>query len=169
MPKILDWIGKKLGRAFEATGLKGIAGPEYILEKPRDYALFFSNLPTYFKSGAYLYLEDPSTRGRMGEILARYKESHPLRIAHDTIWPKTNGYHLPISELICAQLAEAQMNLAAPEVCAHLKVHDGAQLLVVWHDFPDNFLRVSTAVREEVVKRIAHDLQTSYKTNQDSE
>ena len=142
--------GATLGaeRAWSVTGIT-------------DPATFFRGLPHLVPPGSVLYLE-----GVYSDAIIDYLRQHPaehrLKVAGGTIWPKPQCFHTPITEQTALDLARLSQGCAAPEVCAHLHVYRGDEVLASWYDAFSDPLRISTSIPEYRIQEFCRGLQCTH-------
>jgi hypothetical protein len=112
-------------------------------------------------AGSVLYLEGVSADSIIDYLRQRPAEHH-LKIAGGTIWPKPQCFHTPITEHTARELARLSQSCAAPEVCAHLHVYRGDQVLASWYDAFSGPLRVAASIPEHEIQEFCRDLQCTY-------
>ncbi len=142
-----------------------------VLEEPRwqvkglkDPASFFASLQLLVPAGAYLFLEGGSHPAE----LRRWLEVHNVEIAPHpalgTVWPASRFYSVSLASETPMELAELTKDAARPEVCHHLHVYAGGQVLVSGYDaFSDPFY-VSAAVTQERVEQFCAATRCRYET-----
>ena len=141
--------------------------PCYEIKAPTDYTVFFDILTKSFPNQAYLCFEGGVHPKEFQSFIESSSVVCEIEIRKGTIWPKSKMYHLPISEKIVGIIVEWTEKLAAAELCAHLMIHDGEEVLLTWYDFPDDPFMVSSKLGEEWVETFAKKLSTSYKLYED--
>lgn len=63
-----------------------------------------------------------------------------------TLWPSPWSFHLPVSSGVLAVLRDLDKRHASPEVCAHLAVYRGQEILALAHDAGDGALLVGRSL-----------------------
>ena len=119
---------------YEPGGLQ-LADEEAVrlAEHPVGLHRLLAAIDEHMAADAVLYLEGSPTQ----DVLA-YLERHAVeptaRIARGTIWPKPRVHHLPLRPAVMRGLYELAHGHAAPEVCDHLLVYRGDQILLSAYD-----------------------------------
>ena len=96
----------------------------------RDLYALLAVIDEEMPEGAVLYLEGTSIDPEIGAFLEahRAQESHP--VVRGTLWPQPRSYHLPLSSSNLSQLRELAERHAEREICDHLVVYRGDQVLL---------------------------------------
>ena len=156
-----------LARLFRAAPKDHLQGASLGAERAwsvtqiTDHAAFLRALPHLVPPGSVLYLEGVYSDAII-DYLRRHPAEHRLKIAGGTIWPKPQCFHLPITEETALNLGGLSQSCAAPEVCAHLHVYRGDQVLASWYDAFTDPLRVSASIPENRIQEFCHDLKCTY-------
>lgn len=69
-----------------------------------------------------------------------------------TLWPSPSSFHLPVSSGVLAVLRDLEKRHASPEVCAHLAVYRGQEILALAHDAGDGALLVARSLPNDAVE-----------------
>ena len=71
-----------------------------------------------------------------------------------TLWPSPSSFRLPVSAGVLAVLRELQKRHASPEVCSHLAVYRGEEILALAHDAGDGALLVGRSLPADAVEKM---------------
>jgi hypothetical protein len=102
---------------------------------PPDFQRFLCELPGFAPSGSVLCVEDVDT-----SEIQQYLSARPGPFENETnkgflkLQPKI--YFMPISEENLRGLARLSERYAEPEVCSHLRIYRGEEIVLSWHDLP---------------------------------
>jgi hypothetical protein len=156
-------IAKLLGAASkdEFAGAEIGLAPAWSAHPIKDGPTFFRALPELLPSGSVLYLEDVCSREGV-ELATRLQVEPQLRIRLNTIWPRSNFFHLPASAASLAELAHFAENHATPELAIHICAYHGNQVLLEWHDAFTSPLRLATILPEASVRHFCGLLHCNY-------
>ena len=146
-----------------ARGVGYVTPPVYEIDPPKEYLQFFTTLSQYFPANSILFLEDGAFPSKFEAFLKSNSIACDIVLAPGTIWPKPRAYHLPIQPKLMLELAQWGAKLAEPELCSHLRIHDGKKLLLHWYDFPHDPMYVSAELGEQAVASLARQLGTAYR------
>lgn len=69
-----------------------------------------------------------------------------------TLWPSPSSFHLPVSSGVLAVLRDMETRHASPEVCDHLAVYRGEEILALAHDAGDGVLLVGRSLSDDAVE-----------------
>lgn len=69
-----------------------------------------------------------------------------------TLWPSPSSFHLPVSSGVLAVLRDLEKRHATPEVCAHLAVYRGQEIVALAHDAGDGVLLVGRSLPDAALK-----------------
>ncbi len=113
--------------------IQRLTDPKWQVSAPGDEIVFIRNLHRLLGEGAYLVVE-----GTIAEDVKRFlKSCQPPtcpKIELDTIWPRPEVFHLPVSSANLEALADLMSRHALPEVCDHLKAYKGNHEIMAWYD-----------------------------------
>jgi hypothetical protein len=151
----MTWLRQLFG-AMSNDEMAGIslAVAQWEVQPSGDTAsAFFAALPLLVPDTSLLFLEG----GSHPSGLRRYLETHaihpPRRPALGTLWPRHSFFTLPASPDVLTTLVRLTQTLPYPEVCDHLHVFLGEEVLLEGHDaFSQPFL-VSRSVPEAKVEQ----------------
>jgi hypothetical protein len=139
----------------DLAGVRLETRERWIVPPTRDVVRFLRSLPILFPASAFVYFEGTTER-ELTTWLEAHSIAPPLKIALGTIWPKPNFHHLPLRlELLDEVVGLIERNrIGIPSY--HLHVHDGARVVLEWHDaFCNDPLYVATSVPRERVEEFA--------------
>lgn len=71
-----------------------------------------------------------------------------------TLWPSPSSFHLPVSSGVLAVLRDLEKRHASPEVCDHLAVYRGQEILALAHDAGDGVLLVGRSLPDDAVEEM---------------
>jgi hypothetical protein len=150
LSRLLGYVSRQ-----ERDGVSLVDPAPWVVPAPTDAAAWLRALPSLFPTGAFVYFE-----GKMESIFKVWLETHaipaPLKIAHGTIWPKPDCYHVPLEPGLMAEAADLVEREEVAQPSFHAHVHDGKQVLLEWHDaFEQDPMYVATSVAQERVEAFA--------------
>lgn len=156
--KVFDAVSKE-----EMQGLR-LSGPSWVISGDfTDPSSFFRALAKLVPDDAILFLEGGEHPPQLRALLDEHKLFPSLRPALGTIWPRLATFALPSTPVFLDSLAESAESCAAPEVCAHLHVYRGEQVLLEGYDaFRHPVFHVSQAIPQERVCEFCADLGASW-------
>jgi hypothetical protein len=118
----------------------------------RDLYALLAAIDEVIPEGAVLYLEGTSI---VPDIRA-FLEAHPTEesepVGRGTSWPRPKTYHLPLTGSNLSQLRELAERHAEPEICDHLVVYRGDQVLLSAYDAGSSHVYVSRDLPAETVE-----------------
>ena len=145
-------------------GARLATGPCWAIDAPEDGAAFLLALPELMPPGSILVLEECAMAREIRSAIAPFLVEPSLRLARQTILPRSRQHHLVLTSQI-AQVLAAQAEAygpAAPQLCDHLSVYHGSTVLLEWHDaFLDNPALLSHELPESSVRGFAQRLGTA--------
>lgn len=153
----MSFFSRLLGYATkeEAAGATLDDGERWVIPATRDAARVLRSLPILFPADAFVYFEG-TTDGAFSEWLATHSVPPPLKVAYGTIWPKPDFYHVPLRSELLEEAANVVERRRIEHPSIHLHVHDGARVLLEWHDaFSDDPMYVAGGVPREPVEEFA--------------
>jgi len=100
---------------------------------------------------AVLYLEGTNMAPDVRAFLDARRAEEIRPVMRGTIWPRPAKYHMPLVGSNLAVLRELAERHAEPEVCDHLVVYRGDQVLLQAHDAGASHVYVSDDLPEAVV------------------
>lgn len=71
-----------------------------------------------------------------------------------TLWRSPRSFHLPVRTGVLGLLRELEKRHASPEVCAHLAVYRGEEILALAHDAEGGALLVGRTLPPEAVEKM---------------
>lgn len=128
-------------------------------------------LPGLLGPDAVLCIEAVGVAKEVQEFFAAHSVKDPVKIAHDTIWPQSSVWQIPLTSATVEQFAaiyrtraDGLPDTAYLEVGDHLKAYRENVLLLHWHDaFLDGTsILVSQSISEESVRTFCSGLQREY-------
>ncbi len=129
--------------------------------QPTDLSLFVAEITALCSGEAILCLE-----GVIAEDVESYLRARPSRLENETnqgffkMRPKI--YFMPITPESVRGLATLTENHAEPEVCDHLRVYNGEELILSWHDVPDDPIYITSAIDEEALSKFCQNVNCEY-------
>ena len=104
------------------------------LGQVNDLYLLLAGLAELSDRGALLYVEGNSIAADVKEFLEGNVVAPTMAIERGTIWPRSAKYHLPLTSVNLTALRELSERHAEPEICDHLVVYRGEQVLLRAYD-----------------------------------
>jgi hypothetical protein len=150
-------------RSKSAAGLDYVQAPSWEIDAPSDWALFFRNIAKIMPEESVLFVEGTNICAEVEEFYKQQSLPCDLKLAAGTIWPKPRFYHIPVQQPIMEKIAELAQGHAWPEICDHLRIHDGNRLLLHWFDFPTDPLYIAGTVAERDIIALSDILNSTYK------
>lgn len=129
----MDWLRRPFGAVSEEE-MKGLrlTGPSWELSRDlTDPSAFFRALSKLVPDDSILFLEGGAHPPQLAAFLAKHRLWPALRPELGTIWPRQPTVALPTTPGFLCALAELTDSCSVPEVCSHLHVHSGEQVLLV--------------------------------------
>ena len=149
----MSWLRRFFG-AMSPEEMAGITlpNPQWVLpEKVTDPSRFLAALHLLAPKDALLFVEG----GRHPPDLKAFLEARQVqpsrRPALGTVWPRHTYYSLPATEDTLGELARLAKSLATPEICDHLHLFSGSDVLLEGHDAFGYEFYVSGLVPEETL------------------
>lgn len=104
-------------------------------------------------ANSILYVEGTSIVPEVEDFLGAHQAAEWCEIEPNTIWPTPRTVHLPLEGTNLAELRQIADRYAGPEVCDHLVVYRGDEVLVWAHDAGNGYVSVSPSLPDEISKR----------------
>lgn len=161
----MGWL-RRLFDAVSEEEMKGLrlTGPSWEVSwNLADPSAFFRALPKLVPDDAILFLEGGAHPPRLAAFLQERQLWPALRPALGTIWPRQPTVALPTTTGFLSALAEQTDGCAVPEICSHLHVYRGEQVLLEGYDAFNNAFYVSQVLPEGRLRDFCADLEWSWK------
>ena len=110
---------------------------------------------------AILYVEGNSIVREIKDFLTSRQAGTPREIERGTTWPKPKTFHMLLEGTNLAELRALAEHHAAPEICDHLVVYRGDQVLLAAYDAGDNVVDVTKSLSQETVECLCEALGTA--------
>jgi hypothetical protein len=155
--RLLGWVA-----APDRAGIQLREHDPWEVAGTRDVKCFLRALPLIAPTGAFAYFEG-TAEPHVAEYLRGISIAPPVQVALGTIWPRPDRYHVPISAQTMEALASFLEARPAGFLCMHCHVHDGASVLLEWHDaFGTDPMRVSRRIGAQTVGKFAAALGSTH-------
>jgi hypothetical protein len=118
----------------------------------RDLYALLAVIDEEMPEGAVLYLEGTSIDPEIGAFLEAHRAQESHLVVRGTLWPQPRSYHLPLSGSNLSQLRELAERHAEREICDHLVVYRGDQVLLSGYDAGSSHVYVSRDFPPETVE-----------------
>ena len=119
---------------------------------PPSFQRFLCELPGFAPSGSVLCVEDVDTSEIQQYLSARLGPfENETNKGFLKLRPKI--YFMPISEENLKGLARLSERYSEPEVCSHLRIYHGEEIVLSWHDLPFDPFYVAGGIDETAVRR----------------
>ena len=127
----------------------------------RDVGRFVRALPSLMPSGSVVYFED-TAEAHVARYLQSVSVPAQLRVAIGTIWPRPDGYHVPLTAETMENLAAFLEQNPAGFFCTHCHVYRDGVVLLQWHDaFINDPMYISRSIGADAVAGFAQALGSS--------
>lgn len=153
----VKWFRRR--RAGEAVSVAGsgeaisLGGERAInLGLIRDLYALLVAIDEVMPAGAVLYLEGTSIVPNIQAFLETHQAQESQLVVRGTLWPRPKTYHLPLTGSNLSQLRELAERHAEPEICDHLVVYRGDEVLVSAYDAGSSHVYVSRDLPPETVE-----------------
>jgi hypothetical protein len=157
LSRLFGWVP-----AADRVGIRLEEPDSWEMPGTKDVERFLRALPLLTPAGAFAYFEGTG-ESHVAEYLRAISVPAPVRVSLGTIWPRPDWYHVPIDARTMKSLASFLEKRPTGHFCTHCHVHDGASILLEWHDaFGTDPMFVSRKVGEENVSSFAAALDTIY-------
>jgi hypothetical protein len=135
------------------------AAPYWEITAPKDGAAFMRALPNLLPADAVLCIEGTAVAAEVRAVLLRHKVVPDVRLARDTILPRSTLFYFRMTAAAIADVAALFEKHSAPEIGDHLKAFQAGIVLLWWHDaFYDYPLAVSAQLPEVQIKAFCRQL-----------
>jgi hypothetical protein len=153
--------------AEEMAGIT-LSNPRWVISgKTADPSRFLRALRLLAPEGALLFVEGGSHPADLQAFLeARQVDASP-RPALGTLWPRHSYYSLPATEENLGEMARLVASLAEPQICDHLHLFSGNDVLVEGHDAFGYEFSVSALVPEKTLAAFCAEAGCRYRTLSD--
>lgn len=160
----MGWLRRLFGAVSEEE-MKGLrlTGPSWELSKNlTDPSALFRALSKLVPDDSILFLEGGAHPPQLAAFLEEHRLWPALRPALGTIWPRQPTVALPTTPGFLTALAGQTDSCSVPEVCCHLHVYRGEQVLLEGYDAFSHVFYVSQALPEERLRKFCADLECSW-------
>jgi hypothetical protein len=133
------------------SGLR-LPDPRWVLPKrPPTPSHFLAELHRLAPDGALLFLEGGDQPTELRALMEARQVTPALRPALGTIWPRCAYFSIPATQQVLSELGRIAASLADPEICEHLHLFVGQDVLLQGYDAFETFY-VSRLVPEEALR-----------------
>lgn len=136
--------GEPLRLTSEDAAVLGYVSDLYALLRAID-----ETMPT----DATLYVEGTSIARAVEEFLTARQAAAWREVEPNTISPKPRTFHLPLQGTNLAELRAIADRHAEPEVCSHLVVYRGDDVLLWAHDPGSGYVELARSLPEDRTSR----------------
>ena len=161
----MSWLRRLIG-AMPADEIEGISltSPGWALPSVADDASrFLRAIPRLVFSNAFVFLEGGSHPVRLRRLLQQRTVQVSPRPALGTLWPRQACFVVPAEPAILEEVATFAEGLPYPEVCDHLHVFSGEQVLLSGYDAFAQPFTLSAAVSEDAVRAFSAAVGCTYR------
>lgn len=157
---LAGWLRSRLGipASDELKGIRLATEDAVELPSPASLASLIRAIEV-MPPGSVLYLEGGAHPSDLRQFLVARQLSQPTPVARHTIWPLQSVHHLPIDSSTIEHLARFAETIAGPELCMHLVVYRGEEVLVSAHDAPGDPVLVNKNLSKDVIDLFAKRLR----------
>ena len=127
-----------------------------------DASALLRALPKLVPDDAILFLEGGTHPAPLRALFEEHRFHPALRPALGTIWPRQPTFALPTTQTFLQKLAQATASCPALEICTHLHVYRGEDVLVEGYDAFAQPFYVSQVVPEHQVRDFCAELGVSW-------
>jgi hypothetical protein len=152
--RIMEAAHRLVGRA---PNVAVTSGTVVDLGQVRELDTLLEALEAGMPTDAIVYVEGVAFAYDVRAVLASLPQAPEAQCRADlrgTLWPTPTTFHLPVSGGIFGALRELEKRHAAPEVCSHLAVYRGDEVLALAYDAASGALLVGCSLPDETLKRI---------------
>jgi len=144
-------------------GLRFTEDESFSLGRVSDLYKLLLGIDEAMPDDATLYLEGTSIAPEITTFLKSHASvSDTTRpIACGTLWPSAKAFHLSLDGNNMSQLRELAEHHAEPEICDHLGVYRGDNLLLWAPDAGDGDVELARSLPGEVLRKLEHSLGNS--------
>ena len=161
LSRLINWVPKD-----ERQGIHlDLDVPHWIVSSPKEFPAFFRALVDLVPEGAIAYLEGGFPPEHLRSFLKENAVSELSHVAMGTIWPRPNVFHVPATPENLLRLADIAEHCAEPEVAIHFHVYKDHQILLQWHDAPDDPMYISKGIPEEKIGEFCKKLGIEHQAN----
>ena len=145
----------------ERGGIRLLDAEPWSVSPTKDVECFLRALPPLMPSGSVVYFED-TAEPHVRQYLQSVSVPSQVRVAVGTIWPRPDGYHVPLTAETMEALAAFLEENPAGFVSAHCHVYRDGVVLLEWHDAFSNVpMYISRTIGADAVARFAQTLGSS--------
>lgn len=109
----------------------------------RDLSGLLAAISAVMPEGAVLYLEGTSIAPEIRAFLEAHRAEESQRVVLGTSWPRPKTYHLPLTRSNLSQFRELAKKHSEPEICDHVVVYLGDEVLWYAYDAGSSYVYVS--------------------------
>jgi hypothetical protein len=161
----MTWLRRVLG-AMPTDEMAGITQREarwVLTSVPPDASRFLSALPLLVPADAFVFLEGGARPEQLTLLLHERRVEVSPRPALGTVWPRHEFFAVPAKPTVLAELARCAQALPYPEVCDHLHVFRGEEVLLSGYDAFAQPFTLSATIPEERVNAFSAAIGCSYR------
>ncbi len=145
----------------ERGGIRLDEADAWVVAPTNDVERLLRALPELAPEGATVYFEG-TAEPHVANYLRRIAVEPQVQVAVDTLWPRPDRYHVPLTADSMQRLADFLTANPAGFFCSHCHVYRGTVVLLEWHDaFSDVPMYISRRVPVDAVHRFAEALGSS--------
>jgi hypothetical protein len=155
--RLSDWRARRASRKGDLAPGEGISLREedaVNLGYVDDLHALLRALEEAMPDDAVLYVEGTSIVSAIEELLQVHAIEPVAHVTRGTIWPRPRRFHVPTNRVLLGRLRELADRHAAPEVCDHLVVYRGDEVLLSAYDAGTETVWVRRDFPEEALARL---------------
>ena len=128
-----------------------------------DITTFINEMSILFPEGSIIYIEGTCLDPSIQKYLQAHHAEEITKVETGTIWPRPAFYHISLSEEHLQKLAGFTENYALPEICGHLIVYRGNEVLLEGYDFFDQDIYLAGKIDENKIRVFCEKVGCSFK------
>ena len=143
-------------------GIRLADADPWCVSPTRDVERFVRALPSLMPSGSVVYFEDTG-EPHVRQYLQSVSVPAQAQIAIGVIWPRPDGYHVPLTAETMEELAAFLEQNPAGFFCTHCHVYLDGVVLLQWYDafIGDDPMYISRTIGADAVARFGEALGSS--------
>jgi hypothetical protein len=170
----MSWLSKIWNSFFnyvpkqEVPGIKLNFDDYWVINvKKVDITAFIREMSILFPDDSVIYIEGTSIDPAIKKYLQAHNAEKITRVEVGTLWPRPTVFHISLSEEHLQKLAEFTDNYALPEICDHLIVYKGEEVLLEGYDFFAQDINLSGKIDENKVRVFCEKVGCTFKREHD--
>ncbi len=119
-----------------------------------DLRVLIRAIDAAMPKSAIIYIEGDSIVPEVASFLTSHLASEPRDVWPGSSSRRSRAFHVHLTGTNLAELSVLADSYAAPEVCDHVAVYKGDELLLTAYDAGENYVEVSKSLPDETIQHL---------------